>query len=299
MPSAAETVVVTGSTGTVASRLINLLAQAGVKVRAGVRKPADAEKLPDGVEAVPLDLEDPGSLQQAFIGADKLFLLTPFVQNQVELGTNAIKAAKHAEIKHIVRMSAMLADSEPGIQLTRQHFQIEQAVRDSGIAFTILRPNGFMQNYTTYQAGPIRTQAAFYEPLGDGAVSFVDARDIAAVAAAALTGVGHEDRVHEITGPEALSGQDIAATLSDVLGRTIAYYPITDEQAREAMHRSEMPGWMIESVLELYAVYRAGYAAVLSPAVENITGRKPAGFRQFAQDYAGAFQAARQQGGQT
>src|SRR5262249_36610112 len=151
------------------------------------------------------------------------------------------------------RSSAMGAGENAAIRLGRWHGQVETALVRSGIPHTILQPNTFMQTYFTH-ASSIKSQSAFYLPQGNGKVSLVDTRDIAAVAVEALTESGHEGRKYAITGGEALSNYEIAEKLSRALGRKISYVDVTEEQAEDSMRASGVPQWMVRALLELFAI---------------------------------------------
>ncbi|MBW4665166.1 MAG: NmrA family NAD(P)-binding protein [Chroococcus sp. CMT-3BRIN-NPC107] len=213
----------------------------------------------------------------------------------VELTAMMIEGAKRASVRHIVKLSAL---AQPGIALSKWHSEMENAIAQartqdfasSGIPFTFLRPNGFMQNFVTAMAGTIKAENAFYLNAGDGKVSFVDTRDIASVAVAALTTSGHEGQSYTITGSEALSHTQAAAILSQVLGRTINYVDVPEDAVRQGMQGAGMPEPTVNALLELYASYKAGQAAVLSPVVEQVTGKQPISFEQFVKDYADVWQ---------
>jgi len=284
------TVLVTGATGNVGSQVVKQLVARGVRVRAAVRQAGKADTIKgSGVDLVELDFDQPESLRSVFQGVEKVFLLTPFVANMVELGNRAVEAARKAGVQLLVRMSALGADAEPGIQLGRWHREVENAIESSRIPFTILRPNSFMQNYSTMLSGTIRSQNSFYLPMGEGTISLIDTRDIAAVAVEALTQVGYDCVAYDLTGPEALSNGEIAELLSKVTGRKIHYLSIPDEDARKGMKQGGMPDWAIDALMELYALNRAGRTAAVMPSVQQVTGRKPITFAQFAQDHADAF----------
>jgi uncharacterized protein YbjT (DUF2867 family) len=175
------------------------------------------------------------------------------------------------------------------ILLGQMHRQVEQLLETSGIAYTILRPNSFQQNYITYTGATIKSQNTFYLPLGDGKLSLVDVRDVAAVAVIALTQPGHDGAVYQLTGAEALSNSDIADILSSVLGRAIAYVDIPEEVARQAMQAAGLSDADINPVLSLYAVQKTGAYATISPEIEQITGKQPRRFEQFAREFAAAW----------
>jgi uncharacterized protein YbjT (DUF2867 family) len=285
-----STILVTGATGNIGSEVVKQLSVTGANVRAAVRRSTDVDEIKGAkVELVEFDFDKPEIIGAAFKGVEKLFLLTPFVPNMVEMGANLVERAKKVGIKHIVRLSGMGADIEPGITLGRWHREVEKMVEASGIPYTILRPNGFMQNYANFMGHTIKTQSAFYLPLGDSKTSYVDTRDIASVAVEVLTKSGHEGKAYNITGPDSLSNYQIAEILSTVIGRKINYVNVSDDDARKGMQGAGMPDWMVDALMELYTIQRAGYASDISPVVERVTGKKPISFAQFARDYAYAF----------
>lgn len=281
------TILVTGPTGTIGSQVVNHLAnKQDVNIRAGVRNAEKAKtQLRSGnVTPVDFDYERPETLAAACKGADKVFLLTPFSQNQVELGTRLVDAAKASGVKHIVKLSALGADQEPGIQLGRWHRAIEKHIEASGLAWTFLRPNNFMDNFVGYY--PPDKEGAIYLPWGNGACSFIDARDVGAVAAAVLTSSGHEGKAYVPTGPDAFTIAQAAATLSEVTGRSIKYVDVPESAAKKAMLDMGLPAWMVDAMMELHAVDKAGYAAEVTGDVKKLTGQAPRSFRDFARDNA-------------
>src|SRR2546422_6607199 len=209
----AKTILVTGATGTVGRDVVKLLSKKGATVRAGVRDQAKARpRFDDDIALVPFDFENEGSFAGALDGVAKVFLLPPLLQNQVELTNTFVDAAKRAGVRHIVKLSAIGIDDETQPTAIKSHGANERHIRESGVAFTFLRPNSFMQNFITYF--PPRN-GAIYLPWGNGKASFVDARDIAAVAAETLTASGHEGKTYTLTGPAALGIADVAKILSN------------------------------------------------------------------------------------
>ena len=288
-----ETILITGATGTVGSEVVKQLSAKGenIIVKAAARSATDNtfENL-NRVQVVQLDYDKPDSLAVALKGVDKLFLLTPFQSNMVDLTSNLVSEAKKAEVKYIAKQSVMGADAEPGITPGRLHRQAEKIIEESGIPFTFLRPNFFMQNFVNYYSNLIRSQGAFYIPAGDAKVSFVDVRDIAAVAVKSLINDNQQKgRAYNITGGEALSYGQAAEILSKAVGKKINYVNVTDQDARNGMKDMSMDEWTIKSMIELFEITRAGYVSEISPIVEQVTGNKPITFSQFAKDYAGSF----------
>ena len=283
-----NTILVTGATGNVGSQVVEQLIASGVTPRVAVRSINKAESLKKaGAEPVEMDLDRPETVQSALTGVDKVFLVSPFVPNMVELTAILIEAAKRANVQQIVKLSAL---AQPGIALSKWHEEMEKAITSSNIPFTFLRPNGFMQNFINAMAETIKSDNAFYLNAGDGKVSFVDTRDIASVAVAALITSGHEGQSYTITGAQALSHAETAAILSQVLGRTINYVDVPEDVVRQGMQGAGMPEPTVNALLELYASYKAGQAATVSPVVEQVTGKQPISFEQFAKDYAEVWQ---------
>jgi len=281
-------IVATGATGHIGSELVRLLSAKNVAVRALTRDPRRAQPMP-GVEWVRGDLADAESLPGLFRGASRMFLLTSNSEDMRDLQVNAIKAARAAGVAHMVKGSALGASGHSKSPIGRAHYEVERALQESGIAWTILRPHVFMQNFleialTIAREGRIRAAS------GDGKIPFIDARDIAAVAAVALTMPGHEGKKYVLTGPEALSYGDVARIIGKAIGRPVEYAAESLEEARERLVRARAPPWIIESTLGLAAYQRAGGpTAAVSKTVEEILGREPRTLAQFVQDYASIF----------
>lgn len=287
-----QTILVTGATGTVGREVVKQLAMLdGVRVRAGVHsiiKGENLRRLPD-VEVVEMEYTNPDSLHAAFTHVDKVFLITPFTDEQVEMAKALVDEARRVGVKHIVKLSAMGAGAEPGIQLGRWHRETERYIEESGIPYTFLRPSSFMQNFENYSAHTIKQEGKIYMPAGEGKVPYIDARDIAAVAVEVLTGNNHEGKIYDLTGPDALSVAEVAQTISEVTGRQVAFVDVPEDAARQSMQQQQIPDWMTDSLLELYHVQRAGHAGASTGHVAALTGRAPHTFRQFVQDYKECF----------
>mgnify|MGYP001560589622 CR=1 FL=1 len=236
-----------------------------------------------------MDFNDVQSIANGLRGVEKAFSMSPLVPNLGELGAKFVEAAKIAGVKYIVRSSGMGADSPHAITLGKWHRKAEQPLEESTIAYTILRPNSFMQNYINFSSHSIKVNNAFYLPQGDGKISLIDVRDIASVIAEIITKGGHEGKAYNLTGPEAISNYTLAEILSKETGRTINYVDVPEDAARNSMREMGMPDAVVEALLELSAIIKTGYTSQVSSAVEEIAGRKPIAFRQFARDYAESF----------
>ena len=285
-----ETILVAGATGTLGGEVVKQLSSStpAVNIKAGVHSAQNVKKVKDGdkVEVVLIDYNKPETLKKALSQVDKLFLLTPDVPNAHELASSLVIEAKKAGIRHIVKQSIMGADLEADVGTLRLHRQAEKIIEQSGIPFTFLRPNEFMQNFINFHSLSIKSNNAFYRPLEDAKVSLVDVRDIAAVAVKSLTDDKYNNKTYLITGPEALSYRQVADILSNATGKKISYVNISEEEARAAMKEMGMNDWTIS---ELADYFRKRNASEVSSAVEEVTGKKPISFSQFAKDYAEAF----------
>ena len=214
----------------------------------------------------------PATLRAAFQGCDTLFLLGPNALNQTELELNAVEAAKAAGVRHIVKQSVMGA-AEEAYSLANIHRPVEKAIEGSGLAWTFLRPNSFMQNTVTFMAQTIRAEGAFYSASGQARISHVDVRDIAAVAVTALTAPGHEGRIYTLSGPEALTYDDMADELSKGLGRDIRHISLPPADLKAGMLAEGMPEAIADRMLDLERYFREDRASGITDDVRQVTGR--------------------------
>jgi uncharacterized protein YbjT (DUF2867 family) len=273
-------ILVTGASGNIGKTLVTALKTANSDVTI-MRSKANADHSTTTRIA---SFDDVASLTKAFSGIDTLFLLFPLVPNKIELAKNAAFAAKAAGVKHIVRSSGAGADANSSFSLPRLQGAIDDILATTGIPTTFLRPAGFMQNYLNYQSQAIEA-GTIYMADGGQAQSLIDVRDIADVAASVLLNpTKHRGQAYTLTGGIAFTGVEAARMISDCIGRTINHVTITPEQAVETMKKWQMPEFVINVMDNLNRIIGAGYAAEVSPDVENILGRKPRDFLAFVQD---------------
>jgi uncharacterized protein YbjT (DUF2867 family) len=299
-----KTILVTGATGTVGSEVVKQLAAissySGYNVRAAVHSKNKSNQLrqleSEGVEFVDLDYTKHETVAHALNNVDKIFLQTLPTPNVADISSNIIKEAKKNGVKYVVKLSAMGAGSEPKSTILRLHGEEEKIIQDSGLPYTFLRPPAFMQNFVTQFGHTIKTQNAFYVPAGDAKMSFIDSRDIAALTTEILTMNNpessrqhYENKAYDITGPDALSYVQAADILSSEAGKKISYVNVTEEDARKGMKQVGMDEWFIDIMMELFRIIRTGYGSETTTVVEDITGRKPIPFSQFAKDHTEVF----------
>jgi uncharacterized protein YbjT (DUF2867 family) len=282
-------ILVIGATGTIGSHLCNRLHADRADFKALVRNAGKAGPMNEkGIKTVAGDLDAKESLLEAMDGIDKLFLLSVTSPDIPRLQGNAVDAALKKGVRHIVKISARGADSAAHFNIARFHGQAEKIIRESGIPFTFLRPHSFMQNLF-FDAKTIREQNAIYSSLGTGRIPMVDARDIAEVAFTALTQEGHEDKSYYLTGPQAISYEDIAEKLSIGLDRKIKVLPITLQEEYNQSVKAGLPIWLAEDMKIVNGDYSEGKGSDLSPDVEKVTGRKAIDIGQFIADHIGRF----------
>lgn len=280
-------IAVTGSTGTIGRELVRILSERGELVRALTRHPRRRDALP-GVDWVEADLADRKRLIEVVEDADGLFLLTGNTADMVRLQRNAIDAAARSGVGHVVKLSALGASDHSKSVIGLWHYNVERRLRESGLAWTILRPHHFMQNLldpVTFDRGAGRIRSAS----GDGRIPFIDTRDIAAVAAASLTESGHEQATYTLTGPEAISYREATEILASVLDRPLQYVPETEDEAWSRLRAAGYPPWLAAGQIAIAGYQRAGGPTEMATDVVPRVTRRPARtVAEFARDHAGA-----------
>ena len=285
-------ILVTGATGLVGGAVVRQLAAQGVPVRALVRSPEKAAEIAGPtVETVVGDFDRPETIGPALQGVTRALLISHHDVRQVEQQGNFVEAARRAGPVHVVKLSGLATAPGSPSQSGRWHAETEAQIRDTGLPWTFLHPPYFMQNLL--RAAPaLAAHGVLTASMKDGRIAMVDARDVAAVAVAALTASGHEGQTYVITGPEALSHAIVAAILSEAVGRTITYRDITLDALRQQLVSGGAPPWLVEVRMEFTSVLREGFAAVVTDTVLRTTGRPPRTFAAFAAEHAAQFRGA-------
>lgn len=284
-------ILLTGVTGKTGGATADALLKKGVKFRALVRSVKKAAALKDqGVELVAGDVADHRSLERALEGITKALLVLPNTERQFELETQFTDAAVKAKVKHLVKMSSMEATAGAKTPIPRMHYASEQHIQQSGLDWTLIKPNFFMQNLLG-SAKTIREQGKILLPMGNGKTGMADIRDIGAVTAEALTGTGHENKRYEITGPELLSFYDVADRFTAVLGRKIEYVPVPLPNFKEGLSRVLTSVWHVNAVAALLGEIAEGGLTGLTDTVQQVLGRPPISLEQFIRDNQAVYTA--------
>lgn len=272
-------IVIFGATGTIGKPLVSALLAKGASVRAVTSDPAKLASLQAlGCEAVTASFDDPDALALACEGAEKAFLVTPAHLDMRRWKANVIGAAAKAGVKHVVMSTGLGASPKARLTFGIWHSESQEVLKASGMNWTLIQPTYFMQNLL-WQADSI-AQGAYLDELG-GPVSWVDARDIADIAATALTSEGHNGKAYGITGAQALDGAEIAALLSKAASRQISARQVSREDAHAAMVISGMSAEVATAMVELSELAPKGYLAGVETAVQDILNRPPRSFADF------------------
>jgi uncharacterized protein YbjT (DUF2867 family) len=282
-------ILLTGATGKTGGESAKALAAKGIKARALVRNPEKAAALKaSGIELVVGDAADAASVRRALADVEKLLVLLPNSQRQLELEKQLVDLAKAAGVRHIVKMSSMEAVADAATPIPQMHWASEEHIRSSGLAWTMIKPNFFMQNLLG-SAKSIKENKSFSLPMGNGKTAMADARDIGAVVAEALTGKGHEGKSYEVTGPELLTFHQAAERFSSVLGTKITYVPADPKAFHEILKRALPNEWHANAVAALFREIAEGAAPHTTDTIRRLLGREPISLTQFISDHRAAF----------
>ena len=280
-------IAVTGATGGIGGEVVRLLLEASQQVRVLVRQPEKAAALRGRAEVVQADLLKPETLPAAFAGATKAFVLVGTISDIPAAAGPIFQAAERAGVRHVVFVSSGTIEIEPPTTVGRWHLEGEKHLKATSMGWTMLRPGNFASN-TLRWAGPIKSQGAVFAPHGQHRTAVIDPRDIAAVAAKALTSPGHEQKTYVLTGPKPITTEEQVSSLAAVLGKPLRFVEVPEAGARAGMLKAGMGELLADAVLELQRPGRA-MRQELTTTVADVTGRAPRSFDEWARDHAAAF----------
>ncbi len=277
-----DVLLVTGATGNLGREVVKALLGDGYNVKAGTRN-VDKIQSKELLDAVKLDYMDSSTFDKALLGVSGVLLVAPPMDPEAPAKLIPfIEKAKETEVKHIVFISALGVDQNEQAPLR----VIEHALLDSGIDYTILRPNFFMENFSTGFVTPmIKHQDGIFLAADNGKTSFISTKDIAAVVVKSFADALY-GKEFNLTGPEALDHAQVAKIISDKIGKTITYHALPEEVMLQGARDQGMPEGAVQYMAVLYAVVRTGYMAAITDDVESITGYKPIAFKDFVNNNA-------------
>ena len=282
-------ILVTGATGTVGREVLSVLQSSGQPVRSASTDPGRAKAAlqaaglrADDDDMVRLEFGDSGSYEGAFTGVDSVFLMRPPQLTNVKRDMlPALEVARAQGVRRVVFMSVQGAEKNPLVP----HRRVEDYLKTSAFEVTILRPSFFMQNLSGVHAQDVRERDEIFVPAGHGRTSFIDARDIGAVAAKVLTEAGYSGKAYELTGSAALSYAEAAQIFSDVLGKRVIYADPNPLSFYRRMRSRGLPRGYIFVMLALYSACRFGLAGRVTADTATLLGREPISLAQFVSDY--------------
>lgn len=269
--------------------MLQLLDNRDVAVRAMVRHERARSRLEKTTASIVIgNFDDEGSIRTALDGVESAYLVTPSSSEAEAQQIRFAELAAEAGLKHLVKLSQFAADEDSPVRFLRYHAAVERRIRELGIGYTFLRPNLFFQGFLAF-ASVIAKQGQFFAPIGDAGVSAVDVRDIAAVAATALTEPGHLGQTHTITGPAAVTHPEIAKAISGAIGHEVTFVDVPPAAFADALRQFGVPPWQVDGLVEDYAHYARGEAAEVHPTVRDVTGTQARNVAAFARDHAEVF----------
>jgi len=283
-------VLVTSASSVVGEYVVKDLSARGTPVRAMVfdleRK--DERRLPN-VELVWGDLRDEDAVRAAMQDVDKVYLATPLAKDMLDITKREVMEAERAEVRSVVRQSFFGA--EQGVTMAhRLHRECERVVQSSIMDHTILRPNLLMQGFSRYFAGPIKEKGELRRPVGQGRTSHIDAFDVGRAAAFVLDGNWHNGRKYCLTGPKALSDEDVAKELSSRLGKEVRAVDADPEETYAALLQRTGDDWKAKAMLQVLQMERASLLSPVTNDLKALTGSGPRSFAQFLNDNLTSFQ---------
>lgn len=282
-------ILVTGATGNAGSEVVHALRRRGATVRAFVRDAERArERLGGEVELAVGDFADATSFERALDGVEQLVLSCADDPRRVAWETAAVDAARAASVGRIVKLSTIGAAPGAPVAFWDWHGRVEEHLRASGVPAVVLRSSFYMTNLLA-DATQIALHGRIIAPAGGARIAMIDPRDVGAVAASVLLGAREAGATYELTGPTALTYDDVARELSSVLGRPVEFLAVSDADARDGMLEAGLPELVADQVVAVFGQLRAGVASAVTGTVESLTGGPPRSFAEFAREHAHAF----------
>ena len=278
-------ILVTGATGKTGYEVVKNLGALGIPFKALIRNSTKASQITElGGQPIVGSIEEDDLLNKALEGVDKTLILLPNSEQQLSLEKRFVDAAVKAQVKHVVKMSSMEALPEATRTIPRMHVESENHIKDSGLSWTMIKPNFFMQNLLG-SGKTIREQNKFFFPFANGTTAMMDVRDIGLFIAKVLSGEGHENQNYEITGPELLSFHEVAEKFSLVLGTEVNYVNVPMDAYKTTLSQFVTNQWHLDAVIDLFEDIAEGGLDYTTTTFSDLTGKSPCSLQQFIEEH--------------
>ena len=282
-------ILITGATGKSGSATARALNDLGHSYRALIRNPEKEEELKAlGAEVVIGSIEDNQSLVKAMSDVEKVLILLPNSENQLALETQTVDVALQSGTKHIVKVSSIEATPDATSPIPKLHLEAENYIKASGLEWTMVKPNFYMQNLLG-SATTIKEQDKIFLPMGEGKTGMIDTRDVGKVIAKVLSEEGHSSMNYEITGPEILSFYDVAETFSNVLNKTVNYIDLPMPAYKEILSNFLTNQWHLDAVIDLFEGIREGGIEEKTDTYATLMGEPPKSLEEFIIEHSFIF----------
>ena len=274
-------ILLTGATGKTGSATAKALNEKGITFRALIRneeKRGDIESL--GGEVVIGSIENKEAVDQSMVDVETALILLPNSENQLSLEKQLVDSAKQAGAKRVVKMSSIEATPDATSPIPKLHLESEEYIKQSGLNWTMIKPNFYMQNLLA-SAGTIKDQGKIFLPMGEGKTGMIDTTDVGTVIAKVLSEDGHESMNHEITGPEILSFYEVAEIFSKALGKQVDYVDVPMDAYKETLGQFLTNQWHLDAVIDLFKGIAEGGIEDKTNTFNELTGETPKSLSQF------------------
>jgi len=284
-------ILLTGATGKTGSATAIELSNLKVPFRALIRSEEKRDEIEAlGGEVIIGSAENRETIDQAMIGIEKLLIILPNCENQLEMEMQLVDSAKAEGVKQIVYMSSVEADEECTSPIPKLHWDTEVYIKDSGLQWTMIKPNFYMQNFIG-SAKTIVEQNKFFLPMSDGKTGMIDTRDVGKVIAKVLSEEGHEGQSYQITGPETLSFYNVAEKFSSVLKREVLYVDMPMDAYKNILSQFLTNQWHLDSVIDLFAGIAEGGIEYNTDTFEELIGTPPRSLEDFIEEHRNLYTA--------
>ncbi len=274
-------ILITGATGKTGSATAKSLSEKGETFRALIRNEEKKEGLESlGGEVVIGSIENTEVVNQSMQGVKTVLVLLPNSESQLALEKQLVDSAKQAGVERIVKMSSIEATPDATSPIPKLHLESEEYIKQSGLAWTMIKPNFYMQNLLA-SAGTIKEQGKIFLPMGDGKTGMIDTTDVGKVLAKVLSEDGHESMNHEITGPEILSFYEVAEIFSQVLGKQVDYVDVPMDAYKETLGQFLTNQWHLDAVIDLFKGIAEGGIEDKTDTFNELMGETPKSLSQF------------------